>query len=100
MKILVCEDGSEYTERFRRFLGGEFEFVRAAHFHEALSLLSGARALLLDLDFSRTDPARLVDESGRAHLRLRLLESPEVSLFVVPRPLLRWRTIPPRRYAA
>jgi len=65
MKILVCEDGSEYTERFRRFLGSEFEFVRAAHFAEALSLVPGARAVLLDLDFRRTDPARLVDESGR-----------------------------------
>ncbi len=62
--LLVCEDGTEYTERFQRFLGGEFRFVRAAHFAEALKLLSGAHALLLDLDFRRTDPSLLVDESG------------------------------------
>jgi hypothetical protein len=64
MKVLICEDGSEYTERFKRFLGGEFEFARAAHFAEALALAPGAGALLLDLDFRRTDPALLVDESG------------------------------------
>ena len=64
MKILVVEDGTEYSERFRRFLGGEFEFVRAAHFGEALRLAPDARGLLLDLDFRRTDPALLVDESG------------------------------------
>ena len=62
--FLVCEDGTEYTDRFRRFLGAEFSFVRASHFAEALPLLAGARALLLDLDFRRTDPALLVDESG------------------------------------
>lgn len=62
--LLVCEDGSEYTERFQRFLGGEFRFLRAAHFAEALRLAPEAGALLLDLDFRRTDPALLVDESG------------------------------------
>ena len=62
--LIVCEDGTEYTERFQRFLGAEFRFVRAAHFAEALALLPDARALLLDLDFRRTDPALLVDESG------------------------------------
>ena len=64
MTLLVCEDGAEYTERFQRFLGAEFRFRRAAHFAEAVQLLPGARALLLDLDFRRTDPALLVDESG------------------------------------
>jgi hypothetical protein len=62
MKLVVCEDGSEYSERFRRFLGGEFEFVRAANFGEALAAVSGAQGLLLDLDFRRS--ALLVDESG------------------------------------
>ncbi len=62
--LLVCEDGREYTERFQRFLGGEFRFLRAAHFAEALRLAPGASAILLDLDFRRTDPALLVDESG------------------------------------
>ena len=64
MKLVICEDGREYSERFRRFLGGEFEFVRAANFAEALQAAAGARGLLLDLDFRRTDPSLLVDESG------------------------------------
>ena len=64
MRLLICEDGTEYTERFRRFLGGEFEFVRAANFADALRLSPDARVLLFDLDFRRTDPALLVDESG------------------------------------
>ena len=64
VKLLVCEDGTEYSERFRRFLGADFEFVRATHFAEALRLAPDALGLLLDLDFRRTDPALLVDESG------------------------------------
>ena len=62
--FLVCEDGSEYTERFRRFLGAEFEFVRAGSFAQALPLLKDAAGLLLDLDFRRTPLALLVDETG------------------------------------
>jgi hypothetical protein len=62
--FLVCEDGSEYTERFRRFLGAEFQFARAGHFAEALALAPQANGLLLDLDFRRTDAALLVDEAG------------------------------------
>ena len=64
MTLLICEDGTEYTERFQRFLGAEFRFLRASHFAEALRQLPVARALLLDLDFRRTDPALLVDASG------------------------------------
>ena len=64
MTLLICEDGTEYSERFQRFLGAEFRFLRAAHFAEILEMLPQARALLLDLDFRRTDPALLVDESG------------------------------------
>jgi hypothetical protein len=64
MRVLVCEDGSEYTERFRRFLGGEHRFERAGHFAEALPLAGGADAVLLDLDFRRTPKALLVDERG------------------------------------
>jgi hypothetical protein len=69
MTFLVCEDGSEYTDRFRRFLGGQFQFRRAGHFAEALALADGADALLLDLDFRRTQPALLVDERGRSAAR-------------------------------
>ncbi len=64
MIFLVCEDGTEYTERFTRFLGRKFQFRRAGHFAEALSLAGDAGALLLDLDFRRTQPALLVDERG------------------------------------
>jgi hypothetical protein len=64
--FLVCEDGSEYTDRFTRFLGGQFRFLRAGHFAEALALAGGAVALLLDLDFRRTQPALLVDERGQS----------------------------------
>jgi len=64
MTFVVCEDGREYTERFERCLGGEFQFARAGHFAEALALLPGAQGLLLDLDFRRTPLALLVDETG------------------------------------
>ena len=64
MTVVICEDGSEYTERFQRFLGAEFHFVRAGHFAEALQHLPVAQALLFDLDFRRTPPSLLVNESG------------------------------------
>ena len=69
MTFVVCEDGAEYTERFSRFLGSQFRFVRAGHFAEALALADGAVALLLDLDFRRTQPALLVDERGESGAR-------------------------------
>lgn len=61
--IIVCEDGFEYIERFRRFVPG-FDFVRAGHFAEALALAPGALALLLDQDFRRTPREQLVDATG------------------------------------
>ena len=64
MTLLVCEDGTEYTERFQRFLGAEFRFLRAGHFADLLRQLPEARGLLLDLDFRRTEKALLVDETG------------------------------------
>ena len=63
MRIVVCEDGFEYVERFRRFVPG-FEFVRAGCFAEALLLAPGAAALLLDQDFRRTPRDLLVDARG------------------------------------
>jgi hypothetical protein len=64
MTFVICEDGTEYTERFQRFLGKEFQFARAGHFAEALRLAPQASGILLDLDFRRTDAALLVDEKG------------------------------------
>lgn len=69
---LVCEDGHEYTERFTRFLGGALELVRVDDFASALAACARApAALLLDLDFSRLPPERLVDESGQTGARPR-----------------------------
>jgi hypothetical protein len=63
--LVVCEDGDEYTTRFARLLGQEIAFERATSYAEALRLLrAGALGLLLDLDFRRTPPAALVDETG------------------------------------
>jgi hypothetical protein len=63
-RFVVCEDGTEYVERFERFLGDTFEFVRASSHAEARAACAGADGLLLDLDFRRTPSAALVDESG------------------------------------
>jgi hypothetical protein len=67
-RFVVCEDGTEYLDRFQRFLGDEFELVAASDFATALdaAVAAGARGLLLDLDFRRTPPDRLVDERGPA----------------------------------
>jgi hypothetical protein len=65
-RFVVCEDGGEYLDRFRRFLGESFDLVPAHDCSEASTALPGADGLLLDLDFRRTPPARLVDERGPA----------------------------------
>ena len=67
---IVCEDGDEYLSRFRRFLGQESEFVPAGDRQDVLRAAPGAAGLLLDLDFRRADPARLVDETGAARADL------------------------------
>lgn len=68
--FVVVEDGTEYTERFTRFFGGELAFVRAGDLGAALAAArggagAGAVGLLLDLDFRRTPADALVDETGR-----------------------------------
>jgi hypothetical protein len=63
-RFVVIEDGSEYLDRFTRFLGDDFAFVAARDFESARGLATGADGLLLDLDFRRTPPDRLVDEQG------------------------------------
>jgi hypothetical protein len=68
-RFLVCEDGAEYIERFRRFLGNVFTFAAAndlAAAEAALAAVDGVDGLLLDLDFRRTPLERLVDERGQA----------------------------------
>lgn len=78
--LVVCEDGDEYTQRFRRFFGASFTFVRATDAGEArAAVAAGARGLLLDLDFRRTPPERLVDETGRTSATRALPESRRLS---------------------
>jgi hypothetical protein len=83
-RFIVCEDGAEYIERFRRFLGDAFTFVAANDLAAAQATVDAADdlgGLLLDLDFRRTAPERLVDERGHAVVtadegtRRRLAES-------------------------
>jgi len=65
--FVVCEDGTEYVDRFQRLLGLRFRFVRAGSFAEATAALArDAVGLLLDLDFRRSPAGVLVDESGGA----------------------------------
>jgi hypothetical protein len=70
---IVCEDGSEYFERFSRFLDGEFRFLPAGDAASLLRLVEvgaaegGVAGVILDLDFRRTPAERLVDEQGRTH---------------------------------
>ena len=63
-RLLIVEDGNEYLDRFNRFLGDDFDFVTAQDFEGARDAAAGADGLLLDLDFRRTPPGRLVDEGG------------------------------------
>ena len=65
-RFVVCEDGAEYLERFRRFLGESFDFLPAHDFEEARAAAAEADGILLDLDFRRTPADRLVDEQGPA----------------------------------
>ena len=80
-RFVVCEDGAEYIDRFRRFLGATFEFVAANDLAAATAGVASAQGLLLDLDFRRTPPERLVDEHGATPAapdegtRRRLVES-------------------------
>ena len=64
--FLVCEDGDEYIQRFERFLGHEFRFLRVGSGAEAQAALSGEpiTGLLLDLDFRRLPASQLLGEGG------------------------------------
>jgi hypothetical protein len=81
LRFVVCEDGAEYLQRFRRFLDDAFDFLPAHDFREALAAAAEADALLLDLDFRRTPDDRLVNEHGPApappdaSTRARLVET-------------------------
>jgi hypothetical protein len=63
-RFLIVEDGTEYLDRFNRFLGEDFDFLASSDFETARAAAANADVLLLDLDFRRTPPGRLVDEGG------------------------------------
>lgn len=79
--FVVVEDGTEYIQRFRRFLGEAFDFVPASDFASARAAAASASGLLFDLDFRRTPADRLIDEQGQtaaaldAGTRRRLAET-------------------------
>ena len=60
-RLLVVEDGHEYEEFARLFLGAEFEILAAHHAREAVDLARSfvPHALLLDLRFERTPASDL-----------------------------------------
>jgi CheY-like chemotaxis protein len=64
-RILVVEDGTEYTDVFRRFLADRFAFERAGSGPEALRRLAGGDrvdALFLDMCFDRVAPEALLGD--------------------------------------
>jgi len=56
-RVLVVEDGHEYIDNLRQFLGAHFDFVRAGDGPEALALISsgGTSAIFLDMKFDRSE---------------------------------------------
>ena len=64
MEVLVVEDGWEYIERARRWLGEGLNFTRAGCGEEALALLEsqGFDVLYLDMDFRRVPPDQLLGD--------------------------------------
>ncbi len=63
-RILVIEDGSEYVQNLTRFLGEDFDFVRAGDGQDALDQLGTGRfdAIFLDMKFDRAP--RLLGDLG------------------------------------
>ena len=64
--FLVCEDGHEYTDRFQRFLGRDFRFLRVPGGRQAEAAIQrgSVAGLLVDLDFRRLPPSDLLGEDG------------------------------------
>jgi CheY-like chemotaxis protein len=63
--ILVIEDGEEYTHNLTRYLGQDFDFVRAGDGAAALAALAGGpgfRAVFLDMRFDRVSPGQLLGD--------------------------------------
>ena len=84
-RVLVIEDGHEYSESLGRFLSHAFDFVRAGDGHEALHLLDSESfdAAFLDMRFDRVQHKQLLGDreaaserfSGDSEQALRFLEN-------------------------
>ena len=70
--LLVIEDGTEYVEFARLFLGAAFDVLAARSARDALALLAdpGADALLVDLRFDRAPREDLVGDVDETAARL------------------------------
>ena len=94
-RVLIAEDGDEYTERFSRLLGTQFSFARVASFSELLQALANpsgdsgnsTAALVLDLDFRRTPRELLVDAQGNPAGAANAAELAEVQGILILRAL-------------
>lgn len=66
VKVLVVEDGEEYTRNLARFGADGFAFTRAGDGPEALTLLGegGFDLAFLDMRFDRVSPAVLLGDLG------------------------------------
>jgi ActR/RegA family two-component response regulator len=70
-RLLVIEDGTEYEEFARLFLGRNFEVCAARSAAEAMRLISpDVHALLIDLRFDRAPTAALVGDVAATAERL------------------------------
>ena len=72
LTLLVIEDGTEYAEFARLFLGADVEVVAARSLAEALSACSAGRidAMLVDLRFERAPRETLVGDPDDVARRL------------------------------
>jgi hypothetical protein len=71
-RLLVIEDGTEYSEFARLFLGVDFLVARAQTAAEALALAAAEPvfALLIDLRFDRASPEALIGDVDATATRL------------------------------
>ena len=66
-RILVIEDGAEYSDTFGRFLADRYVFTRAGSGPEALAALRSASfdAVFLDMRFDRIPPSQLLGDADQ-----------------------------------
>ena len=67
IRVLVIEDGSEYTDTLGRFLGDGFSWARAGSGPEGLARLAESAwdAVFLDMRFDRVPDAALREPQRR-----------------------------------